>query len=139
MNSSAICAADSPVEIRLGPGRRHRLWQYAGVVVALTAILAAGLSWPWLLAALSLLWIAARLGINRDAPLQAIFIHGEDVILETAEGVTLRLNRPLRCHLQPGVITLALPRWRRARIFSDQCSAEAFRTLRRLLSAGTDA
>lgn len=139
MNLSGTCAADSPVEIRLRQGRRHGLWQFAGLTVALAAILAAELAWPWLLAALSLLWIVARLAPGREAAPRAIVIHGEDVLLETAAGTRLRLKRPLRCQLQPGVITLALPRWRRVRIFSDQCSAEAFRTLRRLLSAGADA
>lgn len=136
MPSSGTCAADWPVEIRLVPGRLRRLWQLAGLMAALAAILATGLPWPGLALALLSLWVLVRCCERCRPEIRCVTIDGDRVVLATADGATVALEKPLRCRLQPGVISLALPGCRRVHIFADQCGDADFRALRRLLSAG---
>lgn len=135
MHSSATCATAWPVEVRLRPGRRGRLRHWLGVVVAFAAILASGVSGAGLAAVLVLLWLTARRALAAQPGVRTVRVDMDEVILETDRGRSIRLSRPPPCRLQPGVITLSLSPWRRAYIFSDQCSDEAFRRLRRLLSS----
>lgn len=137
MPSYATCASDSAVEIRLRPGCRYRLWQFAGAGVAALAVLCAGLSWPWMSVALLALWGTLRLAVSLGGPLRSVTVTEDTVTLEDHRGRPLRVPTPPRCRLQPGVITLRVSAFRRAHIFSDQCDDSSFRTLRRLLSAGT--